>query len=286
MNAHLELSARVFTSDDIHWLQQTIAAQEHICREALARAFCRYACWYKPDGEMKLMSCKRALLKLQKMGLLQLPAPRKQISVARKPQRTAFSDPQPECRMEASALDLRFELVTRASSSLWNELIERYHYLGYSPLAGAQLRYFVRAGETIVALLGFCAAAWKVSARDAFIGWSAEKRKLHLHQVVNNSRFLILPWIVSKNLASRILSKAARIVPRDWQTRYRYTPLLLETFVEKERFAGTCYKAANWRCVGDTTGRGKWDRHHRNHQPIKSVWLYPLDAHFKQRLCE
>jgi hypothetical protein len=117
-----------------------------------------------------------------------------------------------------------------------------------------------------------------VGARDAFIGWNPEKRQQHLHQLVNNSRFLILPWIKSKNLASRILSKAARLLPHDWKERYQYQPLLLETFVEKERFSGTCYRAANWQCVGDTTGRGKWDRLHQNYKPVKSIWLYPLDG--------
>jgi hypothetical protein len=286
MQTPLQLSGRMFSNDDILWLKTTISNQIDICRENLARSFCQHAGWYKPDGGLKDMSCKMALLKLQKMGLLTLPAPRSKNNCSRKPQRTHLTDPQPEIRIEASRLDLHFELVTPKTSFLWNELIDRYHYLGYSPLAGAQIRYFVRTDEKILALLGFCAAAWKVAARDTFIGWNPEKRQSHLHLVVNNSRFLILPWIKSGNLASRILSRAARILPGDWKARYRYQPLLLETFVEKERFAGTCYKAANWCCVGDTTGRGKWDRHHQSYKPVKSVWLYPLNAHFKKRLCE
>lgn len=286
MQTPLQLSGRMFSDDDILWLKATISNQKDICRESLARSFCQYASWYKPDGGLKDMSCKMALLKLQKMGLLILPAPRSKNNCSRKPQRTHLTDPQPEIRIEASKLDLHFELVMPKTSFLWNELIDRYHYLGYSPLAGAQLRYFVRADEKILALLGFCAAAWKVAARDTFIGWGPEKRQAHLHLVVNNSRFLILPWIKSGNLASRILSRAARILPDHWKARYRYQPLLLETFVEKERFSGTCYKAANWCCVGDTTGRGKWDQHHQNYKPVKSVWLYPLNAHFKKRLCE
>lgn len=286
MQKHLQLSGRMFSPDDILWLTQTIFSQKGTCRESLARSFCQYAGWYKPDGGLKDMSCKLALLRLEKMGLLTLPAPRTRNNCSRKPKRTHLAEPRPEIRIEASGLTLQFELVTPKTSSFWNELIDRYHYLGYSPLAGAQLRYFVRAGEEILALLGFCAAAWKVAARDAFIGWNPEKRQAHLHQVVNNSRFLILPWVKSKNLASRILSRAAKILPHDWNARYQYQPLLLETFVEKERFSGTCYKAANWQCVGDTTGRGKWDRLHQNYKPVKSIWLYGLDERFKKRLCE
>lgn len=286
METHLQISGRVFCPDDIQWLTKTLLDQKEISRESLARSFCQYAGWYKPDGGLKTMSCKVALLRLDKLGLLNLPAPRKKNNYSRKPGRTPLAESRPEIRIEASGLELHFELVNPKTSSFWNELIDRYHYLGYSPLAGAQLRYFVRAKEQIVALLGFCAAAWKVAARDAFIGWNPEKRQQHLHQLVNNSRFLILPWIKSKNLASRILSKASRILPHDWKVRYQYQPLLLETFVEKERFSGTCYRAANWQCVGDTTGRGKWDRLHQNYKPVKSIWLYPLDGRFKKRLCE
>ena len=217
METHLQISGRVFSPDDILWLTKTLSGQKEISRESLARSFCQYAGWYKPDGGLKTMSCKVALLRLDKLGLLNLPAPRKKNNYSRKPSRTPLAESQPEIRIEASGLELHFELVNPKTSSFWNELIDRYHYLGYSPLAGAQLRYFVRAKEQIVALLGFCAAAWKVAARDAFIGWNPEKRQQHLHQVVNNSRFLILPWIKSKNLASRILSKAARLLPHDWK---------------------------------------------------------------------
>jgi hypothetical protein len=286
MEKYLQIRGRMFTPDDILWLTQTLYRHKEMCRESLARAFCQYAGWYKPNGGLKDMSCKAALLRLNKMGLLSLPAPQNKHNRSGRPKRTPLADPQPEIRIEASKICLQFELVNPKTSALWNELIDRYHYLGYSHLVGAQLRYFVRAGGQILALLGFCAAAWKVAARDVFIGWNPEKRQAHLHQVVNNNRFLILPWIKSQNLASRILSGAARILPHDWKARYQYQPLLLESFVEKERFAGTCYKAANWRYVGDTTGRGKWDRQNLHDKPIKSIYLYTLDSQFKKRLCE
>ena len=176
------------------------------------------------------------------------------------------------------------ELVEKRQSAIWNEFIDRYHYLGYTALAGAQLRYFVKSNGGVVALLGFGAAAWKTAARDDYIGWSTQQRKKNLHLIVNNARFLILPWVHSKNLGSKILSLAARRVASDWQSRYNYQPCLLETFVEKKRFCGTCYKAANWICVGDTKGRGKLDVKNEYKLPVKSVWLYPLCRNFRKKL--
>ena len=180
---------------------------------------------------------------------------------------------------------LAFDPVSeRHDSRLWNEYIHRYHYLGYKTLPGAQLRYFVRAGQQILALLGFGASAWQCAPRDQFIGWSHDRRKRNLHLIVNNARFLILPWIKSKNLASKILAIAARQLPGDWQRCYAYRPVLLETFVEKDRFTGTCYKATNWTYVGQTKGRGKLGPAGRQSVPIKDLWLYPLDRHFKRLL--
>jgi hypothetical protein len=168
---------------------------------------------------------------------------------------------------------------------LWNELIERHHYLRYKPLPGAQLRYLVFSGSHLLAALGFGASAWKVAPRDRWIGWSAEERRHNLHLVVNNARYLILPWIRSPNLASRILAGVARQLPRDWESRYHYSPVLLETFVERERFQGTCYRAANWMHVGHTQGRGKLDRQGQRLLPVKEIFLYPLRRDFRRRLC-
>ena len=173
------------------------------------------------------------------------------------------------------------QIVTKATSALWNEYIERYHYLGYSPLPGAQLRYFITAEEQIVALTGFGAAAWQTAPRDQFIGWNHDQRKKNLYLIVNNARFLILPWIQSKNLASKILSLTIRRLPDDWEQRYNIRPVLLESFVQKNRFAGTCYKAANWIKVGETKGRGKLGPAGKISVPIKDVWVYPLDKKFR-----
>ena len=231
------------------------------------------------------MSCRVVLLRMQADGLLTLPAPtRKNGNGLASRRRTAAAEPgMPMCAAAGELRDLRLDLVAdKADSFLWNEYIDRYHYLGYQPLPGAQQRYFARARDQVVALLGFGAAAWTTAPRDRFIGWTAEQRKARLHLVVNNVRLLILPWVVSRHLASRLLSMAARRLPDDWCSRYSYRPLLLETFVEK-RFRGTCYRAANWACLGETCGRGKLGDHGAT-EPIKTVWVYPLARDFRARL--
>ena len=176
-------------------------------------------------------------------------------------------------------------LANQREALLWREYVDRYHYLGYTPLPGAQLRYLVTSGRQVLALLGFGASAWKAAPRDRFIGWSVAQREARLQLVVNNARFLILPWVQVRNLASTVLARSSRRLPDDWQARYGYRPLLLETFVQSDRFAGTSYRAANWTHVGQTQGRGKLDVHRTHALPRKDIWLYPLRRDFRRRLC-
>jgi hypothetical protein len=225
------------------------------------------------------------MLRMHSDGLILLPTPRgvkyplKAISFTEK------TDPRNPLMLPVHCMGtLSLRKVEKSDSRLWNEYIERYHYLGYTPLPGAQLRYFVTVDRQIVALLGFGAAAWQVEPRDSFIGWSHALRKQHLPLVVNNARFLILPWVKVKNLASKILSLTVRQLPEDWQKQYNIKPTLMETFVESGRFAGTCYKAANWVYVGKTKGRGKLGPFGRQSVPIKDVWLYPLQKDFRKIL--
>ena len=175
---------------------------------------------------------------------------------------------------------------TLAVARLWNEYIARYHYLGYTPLSGSQMRYEIFSGDLRVALISFGASAWKLAAREQFIGWNEAQRRRNLQLVINNARFLVLPWIQSKGLASKVLSLIARQLPYDWQQRYGYRPVLLETFVETPRHRGICYKAANWTLAGQTTGRGKLDVTHQCAVPVKDIWLYPLSRHFRAFLCK
>lgn len=281
----MQICGRDFTPAEIDWINQKVQIYPDLNRVQLSRLFCQHIDWTTPGGGLKEMSCRVALLRLEKSGLIRLPAVQKKVSRITKVCCSAKGEPQPPIRIAAGKIQLCLEPVKRKTAPLFNELIQRYHYLGYSRMCGAQMRFFVRAGKHLVALLGFSAAAWRVAGRDRFIGWSDAQRKTHLHRVISNSRFLILPWVECKNLASRILAHAARHLPEFWQQRYGYKPWLIETFVEKQRFAGTCYKAANWICVGDTLGRGKWDRQNQFGKPIKSIWLYPLDRRYKERIC-
>jgi hypothetical protein len=274
---------RNFTEEELAWLRRTITDRPEASRKDLSVLFCQTANWLKPDGGLKDMSCRLALLKMERDGHLTLPQPKTKHTKPYKRLRTLWAMEQAEITKGAGEFELVLEMVTNRTGALWNEFIDRYHYLGYKTLPGAQLRYFVKADGQILALLGFGAAAWKTAPRDNYIGWDKGTRRKNLHLIVNNARFLILPWVHSKNLGSRILALASKRISADWQERYNYCPVLLETFVEKQRFQGTCYKAANWACVGDTRGRGKLGNRD-GEVPIKSVWLYPLCKDFRNRL--
>jgi hypothetical protein len=271
---------REFPGEEIDLIHRLIATG--VNRQKLARMFCEEANWRKPDGGLKEMSCKVAFLKMHRDGHILLPSPTKPANNhGKKPGTTPAALPGPGIERDAGKFPLHVEIADKRTSALWNEYIDRYHYLGYTPLAGAQIRYLVKSDDHILALLGFSAAAWKCAPRDDYIGWDMHTRKKNLHLIVNNARFLILPWVRSKNLASRILSIIAKRIAADWYEHYCYEPVLLETFVEKERFTGACYKASNWACVGDTKGRGKLDVRNERLLPVKSVWLYPLRKDFK-----
>lgn len=278
---------RMFTPAQIQWIDRLIREESSINRVQLSRRFCEQFNWRKQDGGLKEMSCRVAMLRMHRDGLICLPPPRRGNGNGKtRPSITGDSDPQfPVEGSPATLGPLTVQPVeTPRQSSLWNELIERYHYLGYKPLPGAQIRYMVVCPQGLLALMGFGAAALKVAPRDRWIGWDAQQREHNLHQVVNNARFLLLPWVSGRNLASHILSLVIRQLPQDWENRYRYRPCLLETFVEKPRFRGTCYRAANWIHVGQTQGRGKLDRKHRADLPVKNIFLYPLAPDFRQRL--
>jgi hypothetical protein len=168
--------------------------------------------------------------------------------------------------------------------ALWDYLIDSHHYLGRPWIVGACLKYLAYLDGRLVACLGWGAAAWKVQCRDGVIGWDTATRQTNLHKVVNNVRFLILPWVRVKHLASKVLAANLRVLVCDWQRFYSQEISLAETFVDTERFAGTCYKAANWTRIGETKGRGKYDRYNRFDSSVKAVYLYPLAGNYRERL--
>jgi hypothetical protein len=278
---------RDFSDEELTQIRRLIAENPTCHRAQLSRMTCQALQWYKPDGGLKAMSARVAMLRMQDDGLISLPAPRRT-----RPDPTVHltdrTEPGTPIERPAGALrPLSLQRVQcKPDSQLWNEYIERYHYLGHKPLPGAQLRYFIHAQSQPIALLGFGAAAWQTAPRDRYIGWNHDLRKKNLHLIVNNARFLILPWVQSKNLASMILAMAAKRLPDDWQAQYAYRPVLMETFVEKPRFEGTCYKAANWQYLGQTKGRGKLGPAGKQSVPIKDLWVYPLDTAFRDRLTD
>lgn len=278
---------RQFTDAEMAAIRHLIDTSPEHCRTELSRQVCRLLGWVKPDGGLKDMSCRVAMLRMQKDGLIKLPAARATNLTPTRLEPTPASAPESPVTQPVHELAAPEFLLVREKkdSHLWNEYIQRYHYLGYKPLPGAQLRYLVSIDGRFVALFGFGAAAWKTAPRDQFIGWTAEQRLKNMHLIVNNARFLILPWIQSKGLASKLLARVARLLPDHWQQRYGYRPVLLESFVQTDRFRGTCYKAANWIHVGQTVGRGKKCPVHRPIIPIKDIWLYPLRQHFARVLC-
>ena len=180
--------------------------------------------------------------------------------------------------------EVHLRLISGKESQRWNALIHRYHYLGYQTTVGRSLKYWIEVGDQEAGLLGWGSPAWKVAGRDRFIGWDAATRERNLKGIVNNTRYLILPGVRIKFLASHVLSMATRRLVQDWRDRYGIEIFMAETFVQKNKFRGTCYKAANWKYAGDTQGRGKFDRHNQHNQPVKSIWLYPLSKRFREKL--
>ena len=284
----LRVCGREWSVADLEQVREEVQRASPPLRAEISRRVCARLEWTDALGRAKLMSCRVALLRLHRRGLIELPPPRNGNGNGKGLLRQRIEWPSAAGVVTGSVSDLgTVELVPvadRETSALWNGLIDRYHYLGYQPLPGAQIRYLIRCSAGVLGAIGFGAAAWKVAARDAWIGWGREAREQHLAQVLNNGRFLILPWVQVRNLASRVLSLAARRIAADFEARYGIRPVLLETFVETGRFRGTCYRAANWQCLGQTTGRGKWDRTHSARLPLKDVYVYPLQRDFRPPL--
>ncbi len=284
------IRGRRFGSEELLQIRAVVQASPEDHRFAISKKVCAALDWRQPNGRLKDRACRDVLAKLQDLGFLRLP-PRRRPPVVRRPVPiTEETVPRPVCAIRPRDIDCAsFSMVTGSGNAqrerLWNEYVERYHYLGYGVPLGPHIKYFVCVQQEPIACLAFSGAAWRVEARDRWIDWSDEQRRRNLSYVVNNSRFLIFPWIEVPNLASRLLSLAARRLPDDWHRRYAYRPLLLETFVHTERHSGTCYRAANWILVGHTKGRGRMDRQFKAVLPKKAMLLYPLVKDAASRLC-
>ena len=277
-----------FTRAWLRRIQRYVDRTPRISRRALSRKVCEWLSWRSENGRLKQVSCRVALKRLEGKGELRLPVGGKRLPRKRRVGRVGVR------RWQVTRCELKdlgdVDLVKVGSaggqaSCEWNALMERYHYLKSGPLCGAQMRYLIRSStKGWLGGLAFSGAAWRVRARDEWIGWDESARRENLQRVVCNSRFLICPQVRVSNLASYVLAKSAVRVRADWKVRYGYEPLLLETFVAKDRFKGSCYRAANWIHVGASQGRGRQDQKHRRLTGVKDMYVYPLSEQAREHL--
>ncbi len=287
-SSKLFLSGREFTGKEIQDIQETIESCGLSWHELL-HTICEHLDWVTPAGRNKVGSCARALKKLEVRGLVKLPETRACKGRSQEIELEEGTSPAEEIKGTVRDYEpIELEPVTsKELVRLWNEYVERYHTLGYKRPFGAHQRYFIlgKSGRRLGCLL-FASSAWALAVRDQWIGWTERDRAEHLNRVVANTRFLIFPWVQIRNLASKALALAAQRIAADWQQRYGYAPVLLETFVEVGRYPGTSYQAANWIPLGLTAGRGRMDRHTRCLERIKKIYVYPLVPDFRAHLCE
>jgi hypothetical protein len=290
----VESSGRCFSPDEIALVRQTVKTFSSLSLKELSKTLCELLEWKRPSGKLKYEECRAFLERLQSDGLVVLPKLRNTAAPGPRKVVLAPQNDLPQTTITGSAgqfepLSLHLvQAVDRNMLSTFKQMIERWHYLGYRIPYGASMRYLVQSEKLpgrFLACLQFSSPAWKMAPRDAWIGWSAEQRKRNLQFIVSNSRFLIPPCFSIKGLGSKILSLATRYLPDDWERLYGYRPLLMETLVERARFSGTVYKAANWIHLGCTQGRGRMDRDHVAHgKSIKDIYVYPLCRHAQDNL--
>jgi len=287
----LTFCGRELTPGELDLIRQITRDFSALSLTELAHTVCELLQWRRPNGGLKSRECYLFLRALHARGWLPWLSPPPQ----KLRPRAAVWDQRSEAQASLTGaigdyLPLQLQLLdSGADRSLFRQYLQRYHYLGYRVPCGAQLRYFVRSAQPpgpLLACLLFTSAAWKMAPRDAFIGWSSTARQANLPLVANHSRFLILPWVRVPNLASHILSLAARQLPRDWFRAYRARPVLLETLVDGTRYHGGCYRAANWTEGGLTQGRGRMDRSGKAQGVRKHIFLFPLHRHWRERLCD
>jgi hypothetical protein len=284
----LRYRTREIRSSDLETIHAVIATHGSGGRAAIAERLCELWKWRHPRGDWKIGACWDLLRHLDRQGLVALPAPRTSGRPKGGRRRHPLSEhplPVYPLPMEEGDLDtLVLRVITREEWLGWEILVDRFHYLRHRPIVGEHLRYAAYLEGQIVACLAWASAALRCPARDRFIGWEDATRKRRLPGVVNNTRFLILPWIRVPHLASKILATNLRRLDADWQQTWGHGLVLAETFVDAARFPGTCYRAANWIEAGITQGRGKQGNRYRHHGRPKTVWLYPLHRHWRQRL--
>jgi uncharacterized protein DUF4338 len=290
MEVKLRYRGREITDADVALILNLVAENPSASRCALSRKLCETWRWVQPNGALRDMVCRGLLLALDRAGLIRLPAvrnvPHNPFVVRSRPAPVAV-DQTPIEKSLTEIRPLEFRLVRRTvDEPTFNGLIEEHHYLGYVQPVGEHLKYMVFAGGRPVACLAWSSAPRHLGPRDRFIGWSPEARRRNIQLLAYNTRFLILPWVKVPHLASHILGRMARDLPRDWERRYGHPVWYLETFINPDRNRGTCYLAANWTKLGRTTGRGNNAPTKRPRVPVKEILGYPLSKQFRRLLGE
>jgi hypothetical protein len=290
MEVKIRYRGRNVSGEDLEFIRRLISEHPTASRRRLSVLLCEAWNWRQANGALRDMVARGLMLELHRGGHIELPEKRQTtlnpLAVRARPEKLTLLTWSPiEGRLE-SLRPLKFRQVRRgADEGLFNSFIETYHYLGYTQPVGEHLKYLISAKGTPVACMAWSSAPRHIGCRDRFIGWSQEVRRRNIHLVAYNTRFLILPWVKVKYMASHILAEMAKRISADWEALYHHPIHFLETFVDTERFRGTCYRAANWRYLGLTTGRGKDDQTFRQNRSLKEVLGYPLSRDFRQRLC-
>jgi len=283
----ITIRKRTINEADLEFIRTTVNKHWGKGRTQISQILCKEWNWIQPNSSLKDMACREVLLTLNRKGLLSLP-PRFNSAHNDKRNRSIPLVEIDQTPLQGTLSDLppvTLKLVRHTSlEPLYNSLVQQHHYLGYRQIVGNHLKYIAFLDGRAVACLGWGSAAWSVKSRESFIGWNRSTKGKNLHFVANNTRFLILPWVSIKYLASKILALNAKRISDDWVKVYNHPLYLLETFVEKDRFKGTCYKAANWIHVGHTKGTSKRGHDHLFHGNIKDVYLYPLRKDFRRKL--
>ena len=286
------VAGRGFSNAEIKQIAELVEGNGGASRFALARQVCEFAGWRRSNGAPKLREWRDLLEELERRGTIALPAKQRRGRPAGMRTRiplTLWGVPKAEFNAtlkQCLPIELRC-VKSRSEHAQWRELVGRYHYLGCATSYGAKLRYLaVARGEMVVGCMEYASAAWRLAPRDQWIGWNEEQRVSRLQWVVQHTRFLILPWVQVRYLASHLLSLSVRVLADDWEKRYALRPVLAETMVDCQRFVGTCYRAANWIYVGDSQGRGRRDRHHQRHgSEPKRIFVYGLSPKARTLLC-
>ena len=294
MDEELKYRGRRVTGADIEFIRRLIAENPRLSRRALSARLCEAWEWRQSNGTLCEMVCRGLMLRLHREGHIELPPVRwvnpnplaRRHAERNRPAQVLVNEAQLECTL-ADVQPLEFQQVRRtAEERLFNSLLDRYHYLGYTQPVGEHLKYVVYVQDRPIACLGWSSAPRHLGPRDRFIGWPPEARRKNIRYLAYNTRFLILPFVHIQHLASHVLACMARQLPSDWERHYGHSIYYLETFVDPGRFRGTCYRAANWRCLGLTTGRGKDDHTNKANRPLKEVLGYPLTKDFRRLLGE